>query len=655
MSGICGFISRENLFSKEALVDLVTRMGSPLHHRGPDGDGNWVDAAAGVALGHLRLAAPVGQTPQPLVSPSGRYVITFDGAVHNGRALLQAIGEETAKTLARHSYSDASLVLAAIERWGMEEVLRRASGAFAFAMWDREARTLYLARDRLGEKPIYYGEIGKNFAFGSELKALHACPSWEGVVDRNALALYLRYRYVPAPYSIYRGIYKLPPGCYLAMRWCGGRPLTSTPLAFWSPLQTAEDGASNPVTGDQETIAAQLETVLGDAVRPYADMNAPVGAFLSGGIDSSTIVALTQAQSARPVRTFCAGFHEQGYDETAHAKAIAQHLGTEHTEIHVGPAQALACVPQLAMLYDEPVGDPAAIPILLLSQLAREHVGIVLTGTGGDETLGGAGHYFSLAERYWRALGWMPAGMRKLLANGVDFISPSRSSDVLSRLTAYLPGSVRREISSHRLCKLAEVMVGDSPESMYLSLISHWNRPVAIVRDGIEPRAAAQAKQWTNGMDVRRRLIYFDMVNILPDDLLVTVDRSSMGASLEARSPMLDPRVVEFAWKLPLEMKLRDGQNKWLLRQVLARYVPPALIERPKSGLGVPLESWLRGPLRDWAESLLDEDRLRREGFFDPAPIRQTWKEHLRCAQDLQYHLWDILMFQAWQDAFAAS
>jgi asparagine synthase (glutamine-hydrolysing) len=623
-------------------------MSDTLRHRGPDDGGEWADAAAGIALGHRRLSiidlSPQGR--QPMQSASGRYVITFNGEIYNFKALrreLESLGHSF------QGHSDTEVILAAVSQWGLKDALSRFNGMFAFGLWDREERLLHLVRDRLGEKPLYYGRMGRTFLFGSELKALRAHPAFKAEINRNVLALYLRHNYIPAPYSIYEGIYKLPSGTILTLSPMEPGSLPA-PIPYWSAREAAEQGTAHPFQGTEGEAVIRLESLLQDAVKLRMEADVPLGAFLSGGIDSSVVVALMQSQSDRPVKTFTIGFFEDGYNEAQYAKAVAGHLGTEHTELYVTAEEAIAVIPRLPTLYDEPFSDSSQIPTFLISQLARRHVTVSLSGDGGDELFAGYNRYF-LGRSIWDKIGWMPEGMRAMVSRALTSLSPQTWEAVFRKLGPVLPAAIKLRNPSDKVHKLAEILSVKNPEAMYHGLVSHWKDPASLVIGAAEPPTALTTRdQWAALSDFTEWMMHLDTVTYLPDDILVKVDRASMGVSLEARVPLLDHRVMEFAWRIPLSMKIRSGQSKWLLRQVLNKYVPRELIERPKTGFGIPIDAWLRGPLREWAESLLDEGRLRREGFFNPLPIREKWAEHFSGKRNWQYYLWDVLMFQAWNE-----
>lgn len=647
MCGLTGFLSVAAM-PRDRLEAVAKAMADQLVHRGPDDGGVWADIDCGLALAHRRLSiidlSECGH--QPMLSSDGRYVVAYNGELYNFRTLreeLEGIGERF------RGHSDTEVLVAAVSRWGVKAALERFNGMFAVALWDRTERVLHLARDRLGEKPLYYGWMGNTFLFGSELKALKVHPSWRGNVDRNALSLYLRHNYVPSPFSIYEGISKLPPGCTGTLTYSQGlrdRSLTVQP--YWSVRDVAERGAADRYRGTAKQAVDELEDRLKEAVGLRMVADVPLGAFLSGGIDSSTVVALMQVQSTRPVRTFSIGFHEDEYNEADHAAAVAKHLGTDHTELYVTPDEAMAVIPSLPCLYDEPFGDSSQIPTFLVSKLAREQVTVSLSGDGGDELFGGYNRYF-LGERIWRSIGWAPRVLRRTAARGVTAFSPAAWDSGFGAVKRALPARLRYANPGDKLHKLAEVLAVPAPEVMYLGLVSHWKQPNEIVIGGGEPATAlTDQDQWARLGDFSERMMYMDSISYLPDDILVKVDRASMGVSLESRIPLLDHRLVEFAWRLPLSMKIRGSEGKWILRQVVYRHVPRELLERPKTGFGVPIDHWLRGPLRGWAEDLLSAERLRREGYLNPAPIREKWEEHLSGRRNWQYLLWDVLMFQGW-------
>lgn len=640
MCGIAGYWGATN-----PEPALAGRMAQRISSRGPDGAGVWVDESAGIALAHRRLSildlSPAGS--QPLVSPCGRYVLAYNGEIYNHKDLRTDLEVEDGHFNWR-GHSDTETLLAALRHWGVEGALRRVNGMFAFALWDAREQILYLARDRMGEKPLYYGRCGNTFLFGSELKALTVFPSWRGEVDRDVLTLYLRHNYVPTPWSIYRGIHKLPPAHFVAVHEHGAR--VGEPQCYWSLAEVAERGVA-AAAGDATALADELDALLCDAVRRRMVADVPLGAFLSGGYDSTTIVALMQAQSDRPVKTFSIGFHEKEYNEAQHAKAVATHLGTDHTELYVTPEEAMAVIPRLPDIYDEPFADSSQIPTFLVSQLARRHVTVSLSGDGGDELFCGYNRHV-IGPRIWRWVERLPPSLRRAASRMIAH-APGRAAE---RAMAMLPGRFRINHLADRLPKLAEILTQPTGDTFYRELVSHWKSPDKVVLGAREPETLlARSDLLPAFSGLRERMMYLDMLTYLPDDILVKVDRASMAVSLEARVPLLDHRVVEFAWQVPTEYKYREGQGKWLLRQVLYRYVPRELMERPKAGFAVPIEHWLCGPLRDWGEALLDEHKLREQGFIDPAPIRKMWTEHVSGRRRWHYYLWDVLMFQAWLEA----
>lgn len=646
MCGLTGFFDASRQSSREELLATVTRMADTLRHRGPDDGGSWVDEGAGIAMGHRRLSiidlSPEGH--QPMHSECGRYVVVFNGEIYNFLELRREL-----ETLGYHfrGHSDTEVLLASVRQWGLRQAVDRFVGMFAFALWDRQEHVLHFVRDRLGIKPLYYGWMGKTFLFGSELKALRAHHDFKGIISRNALALYLRHCYIPTPYSIYEEIYKLPPGTILTLP-CTGTESDPTPIPYWSGREVAEHGRTDPFTGSVDEAIAYLDALLRKAIKLRMIADVPLGAFLSGGVDSSTVVALMQAQSEQPVKTFSIGFYEQGYNEANHAKAVAAHLSTDHTELYVTPEQAIAVIPKLPTLYDEPFSDSSQIPTFLVSELARQKVTVSLSGDGGDELFAGYNRYF-WGRSIWRKIGWMPQGLRDTAARALTMLSPQAWEVVFNKLEPILPEKIKQRTPGDKLHKLAEILAVESPEDMYRGLVSTWKNPTEVVIDASEPPTILTDRDcWTVLPDYTQRMMYLDTVTYLPDDILTKVDRASMGVNLEARVPLLDHRVVEFAWRVPLSMKIREGQGKWLLRQLLYKYVPRKLIERPKAGFGVPIDRWLREPLREWADDLLDRESLIREGYLRPEPIWKMWCEHLNGKRNWQYYLWGVLMFQAW-------
>lgn len=601
-------------------------MARSLAHRGPDDQGVWVDPDAGVGFGHRRLAivdlSAAGH--QPMHSPSGRYVITYNGEIYNhGELRDQLIAEGCVVDWRGHS--DTETLLAGFDHWGIKRTLARAIGMFALGLWDRAERTLLLARDRMGEKPLYYGRASGAgpFLFASELKALREYPGFGPEIDREALALLLRYMVVPAPLSIYRGISKLLPGCVLTLAAGAIEPVIEQ---YWSTAKVAQSGASNLVSLSDQEATDRLEHLLESAIGRQMTADVPLGAFISGGVDSSTIVAIMQKLSARRVKTFTVGFHESGFNEAEHARAVASHLGTDHTEVYVAAEQAREVIPKLPAIYDEPFADSSQIPTHLISAVARRHVTVALSGDGGDELFAGYDRY-SIVDRFWSRAERLPRPARMAAALGLSIVG----------------GFVENAR------KAAPMMRSANLDQVYDFMLSQWRDPTEVVIGASSSVAAPSIPiPGLGGLDGIERMMARDMLAYLPDDILTKVDRAAMAVSLETRVPLLDPNLVELACSLPRNQKIRGRTTKWALRQVLYRHVPRSLIERPKMGFGIPLESWLRGPLRDWAEALLDEQRLREQGFFRTAPVRKAWECHLSRHSNQSFKLWPILVFQSW-------
>lgn len=648
MCGIAGLWSLETAISVENLRANGLAMTASLHHRGPDAGAVWVDPAAGLMVGHRRLSildlSPSGA--QPMHSQCGRYVLVFNGEIYN----FARLRDELLRGGARFKgHSDTEILLAGFAAWGFEATLKRTNGMFALALWDRAERVLLLARDRLGEKPLYYGWHGGNFLFASELKAFQALDDYAPEIDRDVLTLYLRHGYVPDPECIYRGFRKLGAGQWLALTAPRAGHLP-TPLAYWS-LQTAvEQGRAAPFLGAEHEGVEALEEALNQAVKLRMVADVPLGAFLSGGIDSSTIVALMQRQSTRPVQTFSIGFTVPQYDEAPYARAVARHLGTQHTELYVSPEETRAVIPQLATMYDEPFADSSQIPTHLVSALARRHVTVAMSGDAGDELFGGYTRY-AIAAQLWRRQQRLPQGLRVLAGRALRAVSPAQWDRLFALLGPVLPSPLRQPMPGDKLHKLSRLLAIDDPLAMYLRLISLWPVPTDVVLGAQEPASVlALAAGAPRALGNVERMMYVDTLHYLPGDILTKVDRASMAVSLEARVPFLDHELVELAWRLPHAFKVRGGVGKWVLREVLARHVPRPLFERPKMGFGIPIDVWLRGPLREWAETLLAHDRLANAGYFDPARVRAVWQAHLAGGHNQQYLLWSVLMFEAWRE-----
>jgi asparagine synthase (glutamine-hydrolysing) len=645
---------------------VLAAMVARIAHRGPDDSGLWSEG--GLFLGHRRLAvidlSAAGH--QPMTSGCGRYVIVFNGEIYNHLGLRRTL--ETAGAAPEwRGHSDVETLLAAIAHWGLEEALSRSIGMFALALWDRGRGVLSLARDRLGEKPLYYGWAGEVFVFGSELKALQAHPDFDAEISRDALVHYLSHAYVPAPFSIWQGVYKLPPASILTIE---GRPPVAPPThplragdahetievrRYWSLADAVEAGARDQITDEAEALA-RLEEALDQAVRRQMIADVPLGAFLSGGIDSSAIAALMQRNSAAPVRTFTVGFDEVGFDETPHARAVARHLGTAHTEIRVTDTEARGVIPSLPELYDEPFADSSQIPTHLICRAARSEVTVALSGDAGDELFGGYNSYF-WHPRVWGKFNWLSFGRRKALGRAIEAV-PVAAWDFLGDAVGLVrPKSLAGVSVGDKAHKLASrLKVVRTPADLHLDLVTQWRDPSAMLQrsgsdDGWRSSLFDDPAPGIGVEDVQAEMMFRDSITYLPDDILCKVDRAAMAVALETRLPFLDHAVVELAWRLPMAMKIRGDTSKWALREILYRHVPRALIERPKSGFGIPIGQWLRGPLREWAEALLDLRRIEREGYLNPAPIETAWREHLSGRRDWTIRLWTILMFQAWLEA----
>jgi asparagine synthase (glutamine-hydrolysing) len=651
MCGLTGFFGGSGLNQGEQVV-VLEGMANQIRHRGPDDSGVWASAEAKIGFGFRRLAivdlSAAGH--QPMASQGGRYVIVFNGEIYN-HLDLRAQMQSNEQAFDWRGHSDTETLLKGFEVWGIQGTLEHAVGMFAIAVWDKQEQKLTLARDRLGEKPMYYGWQGdgdnRTFIFGSELKALKAHPAFAAIVDRGALCLFLRFNYIPAPYSIYQGIAKLEPGSLLTVSLAQPVPQISK---YWCAVAAAQVGITKPFTGSEEQAVDALEALMKDTVKKQMMADVPLGAFLSGGVDSSAVVALMQSQSSRPVKTFTIGFEDEGYNEALHAKAVAKHLGTDHTELYATPQQAMDVIAQLPSLYCEPFADSSQIPTFLVSQLARQHVTVSLSGDGGDELFAGYNRY-QLTAQLWRKIAWIPAPLRSALAAGIKAVPPNS----WNKAATWLPGIKKHPALAglgDKLHKAAGVLASKSVNELYLGLVSQVQTPtnwVKCAKGFVEPPTKLNGSQLNlDGLNDVERMMALDAVTYLPDDILCKVDRASMGVSLEGRTPFLDHRLFEFAWQLPLNYKLRDGQTKWPLRQVLYRHVPKELIERPKMGFGIPLHDWLRGPLKVWAEKLITADRLEKEGYFYAAPIRAMWEDHLSGKRNWAHHLWSILMFQAW-------
>jgi asparagine synthase (glutamine-hydrolysing) len=647
MCGIVGFYTTEPL---PGATEVLRRMNDTIAHRGPDAQGQWFDPTHGVALAHRRLAIIdlTEEGRQPMRSASGRYIIIFNGEIYNFlriRADLERLGHRF------RGHSDTEVMLAAFEEWGLEPSLQRFIGMFAFALWDSAQSELTLARDRLGKKPLYYCVTNGRLIFGSELKALRAFPEFNASIDRQALTLFLRYNYVPAPRTIHEGVSKLEAAHFVRFAARQHSVVELERRCFWNAAEVQAAASADALSVSPGEVTDQLDELLRDAVQLRMIADVPLGAFLSGGIDSSLVVALMQTLSSRPVRTFTIGFNEEEYNEAHHAWVVARHLGTDHTEVYLTPNETLAVIPKLPLLYDEPFADASQIPTALVCAMARQHVTVALSGDGGDEAFAGYSRY-AQARDICRRLSRVPPWLLRTMSQSIPHV-PVTFWEGLARLSRPVAsGKLRADGFGYRMQRLADRLGCATPQQLYRHLMSYWLAPMKLVVDGREPSSVLADAPQKNDLDqFTDQMMLLDTLTYLPDDVLVKVDRASMAVALEVRAPLLDQRVLEFAWRLPLAMKLHDGRGKIVLRKLLSRYVPEKLFERPKTGFGVPIYRWLRGPLRDWAENLLDEQRLEREGYLKAMPIRNVWQSLLAGQSEWAYGgelLWSVLMFQAW-------
>lgn len=656
MCGLAGYWQPQGFYASAA-YSINRHMIDKLSKRGPDSSGVWLEETAGLVLGHRRLSVLdlTAEGHQPMISMDGRYVIVFNGEIYNHldmREELESAYSTSGLQYLWRGHSDTETLLAGFTFWGVKQTVIRCNGMFSFAVWDRKERNLILGRDRMGEKPLYYGWLGDGnnqfFIFGSEISALKAHPSFYAEINRDALCLLMRHNYIPAPYSIYQSIFKLLPGNLLTVYEDKSRMSIEE---YWSLKNIALSGVDNPLLSPSCEIADELESLIMSAVKRQMVADVEVGAFLSGGVDSSLVVALMQQQCARPVKTFTIGFYDEAYNEARNAKAVANYLGTDHNELYISPQQALEVINKLPYLYSEPFADSSQIPTYLVSQLARKTVTVSLSGDGGDELFGGYNRYI-IANKLWSTISVLPDPLRTIFSSSIKLLSSTAWDNIFNSLQSLAPQIFKLRNFGDKLYKFSNALKYKNIDDLYLNLISHWD-PADLVLYGHEPQTLMNSCSNLDliGLDAVQRMMMLDSISYLPDDILVKVDRASMGVSLESRIPLLDHRIVEFSWRIPQPMKLRDNVGKWILREILYRYVPRHLIERPKMGFGVPIDNWLRGPLRQWAEDLINESRLRNEGYFNSELVRLRWEDHLSGRRNLQYQLWNVLMFQSWLDA----
>jgi asparagine synthase (glutamine-hydrolysing) len=648
---MCGLTGCWTKQTNASLHASVKAMSQALKHRGPDAGAVWVDESEGIGLGHRRLKViDLSENgAQPMHSSCNRYVLVFNGEIYNHHTLRTELEEQGLAPNWR-GHSDTEILLAGFVAWGVAATLQRSVGMFSLALWDKKERRLTLGRDRFGEKPLYYGWVGKgnslSFVFGSELKALREFPNFHNEINRDALALYFKFSAVPAPYSIYQDIFKLEPGHILVIEREGFYQKSIQIKPYWQLTDVIEKSASNLISDDIEAVEL-LDSVLRESVKQQSIADVPLGAFLSGGVDSSLITALMQDQSNRPIQTFTVGFDETAFDESPYALAVAKHLKTDHHELRVTSADALELIPNLPELYDEPFADSSQIPTYFICQAARQKVTVALSGDAGDELFGGYNRYF-WGRRIWKKFSWLPPGARRLLGKGI--LGPS--VDAWDAMNYFLPRNYQVTNLGSKAYKMAyRLEQVENLDDLYRSLVMIWPEGKDIVKSSKKlPTILDYPNIVENISEAEHRMMLWDSLTYLPDDILTKVDRAAMGVSLETRIPFLDHRVAELAWRMPLNMKLRNGKGKWALRQILYKHVPSNLIERPKAGFGIPLGQWLRGPLLDWAENLINEERLESEGYLNSKLIRETWSQHLSKRYDWPLELWSVLMFQAWLD-----
>lgn len=642
MCGICGIINSSN---PRNIKNHVYSMNQTLEHRGPDDTGVWMSNCGSVGLGHRRLSvidcSSAGK--QPMLSKCGQYVLVFNGEIYNYEDIRHEIEHD--HVVCWEGHSDSEVLLEGISTWGFVETVKKTNGMFAIALWDLKSKCLLLARDRLGEKPLYYGWSGTQFVFASELKAIAKVCKNQLQLDNEAISMYLRFSYIPAPWSIYKGIYKLEAGACLSIDINGQQ--IEKPKKYWDLFESVIHGKKNIFAGSEEEAVDELELLLGNSIRGRMLSDVPLGAFLSGGIDSTTVVALMQEQSTVPIKTFTIGSSERGYDESPFASEIATYLGTDHTELIVEPPQAQEVIPLLPQMYDEPFADASQIPTYLVSKLARSEVTVALSGDGGDELFGGYNRHF-WAPKLWNRMKYFPTPIRSGLSKIGLQISPSGWNNIIACCGPMCPSELKTGLGGERIHKFLAHLGSGSPKDLYQRLVSVNNRPLTYLLSSKNTGLENITRFDTHNLSFQLEMMYLDMATYLPDDILAKVDRASMAVSLETRLPLLDHKLVEFSWSIPANMKIRDGKGKWLLKQLLYRKVPQAMMDRPKLGFGIPIENWLRGPLKEWAEHLLSVESLQKHSVFNPDPIRKTWQLHKSGKRNFHHVLWNVLVLQAW-------
>ena len=647
MCGFAGYFSKSELNSYNS-EEILLKMGLVIKHRGSDDSGIWYKKNSKIGFTHRRLAVQDLSSAghQPMISCSGRYVIAYNGEIYNHKLLRERVEKYTDTKIHWKGGSDTETLLACIESFGVEDTLRSIVGMFAFSLWDCKDSSLILARDRFGEKPLYYGMQNNTLLFGSDLKSLKQHPSFQGEINRNSIALLMRYGYIPAPSSIYVGIKKLLPGSFI--KFDSGASLECF-KQYWNFSNIVNDSNINIKSHSQsyEKSVEKLEIVLGDAIERQMIADVPVGAFLSGGIDSSTIVALAQSRRVDPIKTFTIGFDKESYNEAQHAKKVARHIGTEHIEMYVTPEDAIDVIQQIPNIYTEPFADPSQIPTYIVSQMTKKHVTVGLSGDAGDEIFSGYNRYV-LTEKYWNKIEKTPYFLRLIMSKGIEKFSPNQINKMFLATQGLFSVKHQQVNIGEKLHKVSIALKAKTSDDLYLSMISRWQNPEDLVLGVGQQDTVVENLTYPEEDNIIHKMMETDMVTYLPDDILCKVDRASMFVGLESRAPFLDDKVVEFAWSLPFEYKIKNGVGKSILRDVLYRHIPKSLVDRPKMGFGVPISDWLRGPLKGWASDLLDENRLNKEGFFNAKLIQEKWLEHQHGVHNWQYQLWPVLMFQLW-------